>query len=201
MYEWRKLNAKERAALISERIQKNYPLHRPPHFYNVSGSYHIVCSCYEHAHIIGLSPRRMLDFTHSLLTTLASLHVDISAWCVLPNHYHILVRIDNLKRFMVGLGRFHGRTSFIWNGEENCRGRKVWHSAADRFIRSEAHFWATLNYIHHNPVHHGYVEKWADWPYSSVHEFLETVGKEKATEIWRRFPPREYGRGWDDPAL
>jgi len=23
-------------------------------------------------------------------------------------------------------------------------------------MRSEGHFWATLNYVHHNPVHHGY---------------------------------------------
>jgi putative transposase len=56
-----------------------------------------------------------------------------------------------------------------------------------------------MNYIHHNPVHHGYVKKWTDWPYTSAHEFLKAVGREKAAEIWCKYPPLDYGKGWDDP--
>ncbi|MEP6912446.1 MAG: hypothetical protein ABI923_06815 [bacterium] len=47
-------------------------------------------------------------------------------------------------------------------------------------MKSERHFWATLNYVHHNPVHHGYAKHWQDWPWSSAREFLEEVGHEKA---------------------
>ena len=35
----------------------------------------------------------------------------------------------------------------------------------ERAMRSDRHFWATLNYAHHNPVHHGYVARWTDWPW------------------------------------
>lgn len=200
MYNWRKLSKKEREALLHVRIQKGYPHHRPPHFYEVAGYYHISAACYEHAPFIGKAPERMASFCNQLLTTLADIVAEVSAWCVLPNHYHLLVDIADLKKFMIALGKFHGRTSYLWNGEENRRGRKVWHNAGDRHIRTEAHFWATLNYIHHNPVHHGYVEKWTDWPYSSLHAFLEAVGREKAANIWRSYPPLDYGKGWDDPS-
>ena len=98
---------------------------------------------------------------------------------------------------MPNLGKLHGRTSFKWNGEDDSRGRQVWHNCLDRGIKSHRHFWATVNYIHHNPVHHGYVEKWQDWPWSSARDFIERVGKERASQIWREFPILDYGKTWD----
>jgi putative transposase len=36
-----------------------------------------------------------------------------------------------------------------------------------------------MNYIHYNPVKHGYVTKAADWEYSSIHRYIAngTVSK------------------------
>jgi putative transposase len=64
-------------------------------------------------------------------------------------------------------------------------------------MRSERHFWTSLNYIHNNPVRHRYVERWQDWPYSSASAFLESVGRETAEEIWRNYPLLDYGMDWD----
>jgi len=30
-----------------------------------------------------------------------------------------------------------------------------------------------VDYIHWNPIKHGYVDKPADWPYSTFHKFVE----------------------------
>ncbi len=68
-------------------------------------------------------------------------------------------------------------------------------------MRSERHFWATLNYVHNNPVRHGYVERCQDWPFSSAREFLEQMGRKEAERIWREYPVLNYGEGWDDPDL
>ena len=65
-------------------------------------------------------------------------------------------------------------------------------------MRSEAHFFATLNYIHNNPVKHGYVKQWQDWQFSSVHWYLQENGHDWLLSQWRAFPILEYGRGWDD---
>jgi len=68
-------------------------------------------------------------------------------------------------------------------------------------MRNDAHFWATLNYVHHNPVHHGYVGRWQDWPFSSAREYLEEMGKSRAEELWREYPILDYGKGWDDAEI
>jgi putative transposase len=123
------------------------------------------------------------------------------AWCVLPNHYHALVETPDLLVLSRELGRLHGRTSHAWNGEECARGRKVFFRVADRVMRSERHFWATMNYIHHNPVHHGYVERWPDWPWSSASDFLAQLGRHEAEQIWLEYAIEDYGKGWDDPEM
>jgi putative transposase len=91
----------------------------------------------------------------------------------------------------------HGRTSKAINEEDGSRGRKNWYRCQDRIIQSERHFWTTVNYIHHNPVKHGYVEKWQDWPFSSVHWYLETKGRPWLYETWEEYPLRGYGDKWD----
>jgi putative transposase len=95
----------------------------------------------------------------------------------------------------------HGRTSFSWNGEDGQRGRQVWFNCAETAMKSERHFWATLNYVHHNPVHHGYVEYWQDWPFSSAAACLAQMGKRGAAEIWCKYPVLDYGKGWDPSGL
>ena len=106
-----------------------------------------------------------------------------------------------MKRLLYQLGLFHGRTSHAWNGEENTRGRKVFFRAVERAMRSDRHYFATLNYVHHNPVRHGYVQRWTDWPWSSAKEYLELTGLEEAKRIWQDYPIRDYGKDWDEPDM
>ncbi|MCF7817208.1 MAG: transposase [Kiritimatiellales bacterium] len=140
----------------------------------------------------------MEEFESSLVEVLSSEGCALHAWCVLPNHWHALVRLDDLKATLVQIGRLHGRTSFIWNGEEGLRGRKCWHRCVDRRIRSDRHFYVARNYIHHNPVKHGYVGKWEDWPFSSVGDFIAETGREAVLKHWREYPVLDMGDGRDD---
>ncbi|MBM4039574.1 MAG: hypothetical protein FJ290_13780 [Planctomycetes bacterium] len=143
----------------------------------------------------------MAAFESALLVTLDAHCEEVHAWCVLPNHYHGLVQTGALKGLLGELGRLHGRTSHQWNGEDGARGRKVWHGSEERTMRSERHFWATMNYVHHNPVHHGYVARWEEWPFSSATAYLAEVGRDKARRTWREHPLLDYGKGWDDPEM
>jgi putative transposase len=121
----------------------------------------------------------------------------IHAWCLLPNHYHLLVTCAAIAALRESLGQLHGRSSYYWNGEDQKRGRKVWHNCFERPMKSERHFWASLNYVHNNAVHHGYVRRWQDWPYSSGANFVRQVGRAKAAAIWREYPIFDYGAKWD----
>jgi len=197
MYDYRKMTPAQRREAVEYRRLRERPWHSPPHWeFQGLLQFTISSACYEHQHIIGLTPERMTECESTLLDVCSHFATNVYAWCILPNHYHLLIQTDQLGALRAELGRFHGRTSFKWNGEDHRRGRHVWHNCLDRGIKSRRHFWASVNYIHHNPVHHGYVERWQDWPWSSAADFIERVGRETASKIWREYPVLDYGKTW-----
>jgi putative transposase len=199
MYCWRRMTREQREAVFNERKRYPRPWHGPPHYRSETSLYLLSAACYEHHSIIGVSPQRMAEFESDLLRTTAELAQTILAWVVLPNHYHLLVDTGDILGLLKGHGQLHGRTSFRWNGEDVRRGRQVWHRAAETAMKSERHFWATFNYVLHNAVRHGYVERWHDWPYSSAAQYLEEVGRELAEWRWREYPILDYRNEWDPP--
>jgi REP-associated tyrosine transposase len=201
MYDWRKMTLRERKDALGVRRSEGHPWHGPPRSPDGDGVFHLSAACYEHAPIIGRNAERLRDFESKLLDTVNEHCDSTNAWCVLPNHYHLLVETRELRDVTKALGELHGRSSFEWNGADACRGRKVWHRCSDRKIRSERHLWAAMNYVHHNAVHHGYVERWEDWPFSSAVAYLEEMGRDRAKDIWEDFPVLDFGKGWDDPKL
>jgi putative transposase len=202
MYSWRKMNVKTRQDVLRTRRLRCLPWHSPPHDKDEIGRcYLLTAACFEHRSIVGRSPARMTDFEETLLTTLDPNATRILAWAVLPNHYHVLVQSDELRSLLGDLGQMHGRLSYNWNMEECLRGRKVWYRCVDRRIRNRGHFWSTMNYIHHNPVRHGYTNHWQDWPYSSAQQFLDGITRDRAIELWERFPITGYGELWDPPVV
>lgn len=198
MYDWRKMTHEQQQQALTIRHSRNLPWHSPPHFdFPGTHSYLLSAACYEHADIIGQSPERMSECEYETLKIYRGFCLSLHAWCILPNHYHALVKTDRFTALRRALSQFHGRSSFNWNYQDNCRGRKVWFNCFERRIKSDRHFWATLNYIHHNPVAHGYVDRWQDWPWSSASEFLMQAGRTRALELWVKYPILDYGKKWD----
>ena len=198
MYRWRTLTEEQRRDTLADRLRNKRPWHRPPHFEpDGPQRYILTAACFEHRSVIGVSEERLRSFQSDLLSALAESNTDTHAWCILPNHYHLLVLVDELKDVLSALGKLHGRTSHHWNGEDDARGRQVWHGISDRAIRGERHYFATLNYIHHNPVEHDLVDTWQDWEFSSAHEFLADTDPAEAKRIWIDYPILDYGAKWD----
>ena len=195
------MSLKQREAALESRRAHHLPWHGPPHYVADSGVYLMTAACYEYHPIIGETPDRMAGFEQALLKTTGDSALTIFAWVVLPNHYHLLVRAPNIRGLIAALGLLHGATSFRWNGEDGLRGRKVWYRAAETEIKSEGHFWATMNYVLHNAVRHGYVKRWQDWPYSNAGAYLAEVGHDVAKQRWQSYPLYDFGNDWDPPEL
>lgn len=197
MYEYRKLTPEERQALIEERKAKGFPPHQPPHPIQIEGIYLLTAVCYNHHSHINTPTRRdsLLDalFTHFIETGM-----ELLAWVILANHYHLLVHVHDFSLLGNIFRLIHGRFSYTWNQEDNTQGRKVWYRYTDRLIRSPRHYYTTLNYIHYNPVKHGYVQSPYDWQWSSVYWYKEQNGRDWLRDIWREYPVRDFGKGWDD---
>jgi len=199
MYQWREMTSEERARILTTRKSLGRPWHAPPHFAQTRGVYMISAACYEHRPIMATDERRA-EWEAELIDGLGLEQgddIDIRGWVVLPNHYHLLIEGD-LRVFARAIARLHNGTATRWNREDQTRGRKVWHRFSDRIIRSERHYYASLNYIHANPVKHGHAALASDWAWSSLALYLELAGRERLAEWWRQYPVGDYGKGWDE---
>jgi putative transposase len=196
MYYYRNLTPTQKAEILEYRKQQGFPPHCPPHPIQNQTFYLLTAACYEHKPRMDDLSRRQ-ELLDRLFTHFIEAESEIVAWVVLANHYHLLVKNVEFKQLRQIFQLIHGRLTRQWNLEDNLSG-KVWYSYSDRAIRSERHYYATLNYIHYNPVKHGYVKSPYDWEVSSVHWYLQEKGRDWLRSCWVEYPVRDYGKGWDD---
>lgn len=197
MYEYYKLSPQQKSELVQERLRKGFPAHSPPHPVDIEGFYLLTVACYQHQSILTTSSRRQ-QLLNLLFQKFINNGLQITTWVILINHYHLLVYIHDFKLLTSIFKAIHGFTSYQWNLEDDQRGRKVWYRFSDRAIRSERHYYTSLNYIHYNPVKHNYVDSPYHWQESSVHWYLEKYGRQWLRDSWQEYPLLDYGKGWDD---
>ncbi len=111
-------------------------------------------------------------------------HVTVIAYCLMPNHYHLLLRQD-------GEEAAGNVPQSIFNSYSKAYNLKYAHSGTlfeGRFrakpILASSHLLHLCRYIHGNPVKDGLVADPADWPYSN---YLEWVGERKGTLVDHEF--------------
>ena len=170
--------------------------HRPPHIFLDETRYIITASTLNHVPYLADSSKKQI-WRDTIMALLKEFRLALYAWVLLDNHYHLLLKVKrghDLPRF---IGRLHGSTSFQINRLDNARGRKVWYSYWDSCVRDEVDFWMKFNYIHNNPVKHGYVQRWEGWEYSSYRYYLRTKGEEWLMDCWARYPVLNYLEGDD----
>lgn len=108
----------------------------------------------------------------------------IEAWVLLPNHLHCIwklppgdadfsVRWAIIKRHVTKEVGASGRsTSRPGASREKRREGAVWQRRFwEHTVRDDADYRTHVDYIHWNPVKHGYVKQVRDWPYSTFHRF------------------------------
>ncbi|NJL87114.1 MAG: transposase [Leptolyngbyaceae cyanobacterium SM1_1_3] len=225
MYEYRKLTPKQRAEIVEKRLAKGYPPHSPPHPIRDQFFYLLTAACYEHNLYLKAEERRQ-QLLNLLFEQFSSRAIELRGWAILPNHYHLLVYLGDARsedfsphhqkprygadsslhyeqeqgyqRVGKVLRQVHGATSRQWNLADQAVGRKVWYHYSDRAIRSERHYYTTLNYLHYNSVKHSWSESPYDWMCSSVDWYLKQRGPNWLRDTWMKYPVRDYGEEWDD---
>ena len=166
------------------------PLHHPPHIL-VDNTWYFIT-----AHTLGERDIGRKDFKILWINTIKELtkkyNYKLFAWVILDDHYHILCKVDHSQELPIFINRIHGSTSYYINKKRNSQGKKIWQNYWDRIVRDEKDFWIKFNYIHYNPVKHGYVSKPGDWEYSSIHYFFEKKGENWIADCWQSYPIIEY---------
>ena len=116
-------------------------------------------------------------------------HID--GWVILPNHMHCIwtlpagdsdysTRIRLIKTlFSKSLPNNEYRSDVRrQNRERGVWQRRFW----EHTISDEQDYATHMDYLHYNPVKHGYVSAVADWPYSTFEKLVQ-----------ENFYPRDWG--------
>ena len=174
-----------------------HPLHHPPHIY-LDDTWYIITTPIYQKHSL-LRPQGHKELVRDELKTLViEFRLRLAVWVVLDNHYHILVKTRLGKDSPRFLGRLHGKVSFDVNTRDGTRGRRVWNNYWDTCIRTETDYWTRFNYIHHNPVKHGYTTKMEDWQFSSCRYYLEHRSRDWLMDAFRQYPIVDFTDPDDD---
>lgn len=104
---------------------------------------------------------------------------DLIAYCILHDHLHLLVSLPLEERSFPQIIRNIKRVTTIETRKQTRNAELiVWQ---DRFwehtIRDEEDLQHHFDYIHFNPVKHGYVEDYEDWAWSSFHHYYKVNPK------------------------
>jgi putative transposase len=93
------------------------------------------------------------------------------AYCLMPNHVHLIMTPSTADGLAKAVGEAHRRyTAFF-----NARARVTGHLFQGRFVSramDEEHLIAAARYLALNPVKAGLVKAPADWPHASVRAHL-----------------------------
>lgn len=124
-----------------------------------------------------------IDDLRAAVRTVKQRHpFEIVAWVVLPEHMHAIWALPESDN------DFSGRWSLIKSGFSRAiarseavpvsraakRERGIWQRRFwEHLIRDEVDLQRHVDYVHINPVKHGYAKRASDWPHSPIHRYIE----------------------------
>jgi putative transposase len=89
----------------------------------------------------------------------------LSAWVLMPDHWHGLIQLRSDSPIASVVGRIKGASAYAL-GKRHPHIRPLWQSAFhDHALRAEEDCLAVAAYIVYNPVRAGLVSSLADYPY------------------------------------
>lgn len=128
----------------------------------------------------------------ALLRRWSAVHgVDIWAYCLMPNHVHLIVVPPSEDALGRAIGEAHRRYTRMVNFRQQWRGH-LWQGRFASFAMDEQHLLAAARYVELNPVRAGLVKRAQDWPWSSAAAHIRGLGDALASADWLR----ERTAGW-----
>lgn len=111
------------------------------------------------------------------------------AYCLMPNHFHMMVRVRSEEEVYLNLGSetsqkfetfgklisrqfgsFFSAYTQAFNKVYQRKGSLFWPNMKKKKVENDDYFTQLILYIHNNPVKHGFVKDVYDWPHSSIHQ-------------------------------
>lgn len=106
--------------------------------------------------------------------------ISIIAYCLMPNHYHFLIRSETDSAVARFIQRLFNSYTQAFNRQQNRSGTLFEGRAKSIWIDDEKYLIHLCRYIHLNPVASGFVSRPEDWQFSN---YLDWIGKRASTLI------------------
>ena len=121
-----------------------------------------------------------------------SLDLSMIAYCLMPNHYHFLLRQDGQAAAGLLPQRVFNSYTKAYNKRYDQSGTLFEHRFQAKAITNTGYLLHLCRYIHANPVKDGLVADPADWPYSN---YLEWIGERNGVLVDRDFVHVQFEDG------
>jgi putative transposase len=97
---------------------------------------------------------------------------EVWAYCLMPNHVHLVMVPKHEDGLRAALGEAHRRYTRRINFRNGWRGH-LWQERFHSFVMDERYLLATVRYVELNPVKAKLCREPCDWPWSSARAHLE----------------------------
>jgi putative transposase len=114
-----------------------------------------------------LRPGHYYAYLNALAEETARAETAVWAYCLMPNHVHLLLVPKRPDSLAATIRRTHGDHAQRLNAERGWSGH-LWAGRYYSAPMDEVHTWAAVRYVELNPVRAGLVAEAADYPWSSA---------------------------------
>lgn len=115
------------------------------------------------------------NFQKILSNTKRLLPFQLYAYCLMPNHFHLLIQVDT-----VPVSRILHRILTLYANSFNSKHNRTGHLFQGRFkalvCDRNAYLLQLIRYIHLNPVRSSLVDRPSEWEWSSHREYVGELG-------------------------
>jgi REP element-mobilizing transposase RayT len=145
-------------------IKRRKNIRLPNHIYELSPQIFSVTICTQDRRPIFRNEKWAKTLLSSLNTELFSKQTEQYAWCLMPDHLHLLIspRGANLSTVLSAWKSYTGHLLRKNGLEGSCWQRGFY----DHALRKEEDIQRVAEYIVNNPVRKRLVENWRDYPFS-----------------------------------
>lgn len=154
----------------SLQVRRTLAMKRRPPFY--PGGYYHLFNRGANRQPIFHEPTNYVYVQQKMAKAAKRYQLSVIAYCLIPNHYHFLVRQD---------GDFPARhlAQYVFNAYSKAYNKRYGHSGTlfegpyeAIAVYTTEYIHNLVRYIHANPTIHGLVNDPFEWPYSNLHEWV-----------------------------
>ena len=109
--------------------------------------------------------------------TYLSGYLDVYSYCLIPNHFHFLVKVnsfdnDTNQTLSSKFRQFFSSYALSYNSYFHRKGGLFERRFKRIHVDEEDYLTMLIHYIHHNPVHHRVVNHYTKYKYSSYNSII-----------------------------